>query len=334
MTPLRQHQVRFLLEQQQFKLAARLAETVSEAYRCAGNERGLSVALSDWGIACWRLDNNQQAAALLAEGLSLAEKLNDQRQIAYILHHLGNLSTTRGEMDKARPFLRQALTQYEASGDQRGLANVLSDFGSMVMWDGDVETAQSYYLRSVAIHKKLDNMPGAAFPAGNLGYLYLTLGEYEKAEKQINEVFRLAQRYGMKAVALWQNTNLGHLALAQGNYAAATHHYRQVLGSDAGEETIKEALLGAATVIAASSSPKKAASLLPAIQYVKNAFPPFEKELHENLVTALPAVLSEEEWRAAQAQGEAMTLDEAASWASVCLPRPENRAQLTRVSPA
>ena len=313
---LRVQQIRFLLEQQRFNETAQLAEKASQTCRQTGQEQELSAALADWGIACWRLNDYEQAAALLTESLALAEKQNDQRQMAYILHHLGNVTMTQGATNKTQHLLQRALALYEITGNQRGLANILNDFASLAMLNSDLEAAKTYYSRSVSLHKKLGNAPGLIMPAGNLGYLYLVSGDYEKAEEPFAEVTLLTQQYGLKAMYIWQCVNSGHLALMRENYAAAARHYQQALVSNTSNTTKREALLGMAAVIAAVDTPANAARLLPATQKTDSLLSPLEEKLRNNLLAALRAALSDNEWQAAMALGEAMTLNEAASWAN------------------
>src|SRR6266516_3524516 len=141
-----------------------------------------------------RMVNNSgdglRAQLIWEKTLALEERLfgRESPQAARSLRMLGNVTSFRGEYEKAEQLLQRALRNLEPAPPAYNLelGNVLRSLGWLYYSDlGDLNKAESYLLRAV---ETLERSSGAAaeeylaWPLSILGQLYFGLGDSAKAE--------------------------------------------------------------------------------------------------------------------------------------------------------
>ena len=100
-------------EQGQPKQAQALYEQALEMFRRIGDQRGISVVLSNLGNLLRQLRHFEQAQQVLGEALPIQRQLGKQRDFAYTLLNLGSLAIDQWHFEQAHPYLDEALAIFQ-----------------------------------------------------------------------------------------------------------------------------------------------------------------------------------------------------------------------------
>jgi serine/threonine protein kinase/tetratricopeptide (TPR) repeat protein len=179
-----------------------------------------------------------EAEGLLEESLALVRAINNEREIAFVLVHLG---ATKPNQPEAYGYWQESLKLAEQAGDQPLIAESLNWLSFAYYQQGELDTAVSHLERSLAIRRQLKDRHGLANGLTNLGLISIHHGRYERARTLLQEALQtqrgLNNWHGMAHVC----TNLSYIALNTGDYKAAEEwaqqalsHYREV-GDKKGE---------------------------------------------------------------------------------------------------
>ncbi|WP_406340333.1 AfsR/SARP family transcriptional regulator [Streptomyces sp. NBC_00648] len=202
--------------------ALRAAETT-------GDLRGQAHALTNLGVAHWRLADAGPAADHLVRALGLHRRTEDRKGQARTLSNLGNLHWRLGRLRDAARDHQQALTLYRETGDQVGQARTLTNLGNVCLRLGQYEEAADHQRQALSLHDLTGDRIGRARTLSHLGSALLRLGRHEEAadhQRQALVLFRLLGHHGGEAYAL---SGLGDIRLEQGAFGTAADHHRRAL---------------------------------------------------------------------------------------------------------
>jgi predicted ATPase/Tfp pilus assembly protein PilF len=167
-----------------------------------------------------------EAEGLLEESLALVRALDDEREIAFVLVHLG---ATNPNQPAAAGYWQESLRLAERVGDQPLIAEALNWLSFAYYQQGELDTAVSHLERSLAIRRQLKDRHGLANGLTNLGLISIHHGRYERARTLLQEALQtqrdLNNWHGMAHVC----TNLSYIALNTGDYKAAEEWAQQAL---------------------------------------------------------------------------------------------------------
>ncbi|WP_371656632.1 MULTISPECIES: tetratricopeptide repeat protein [unclassified Streptomyces] len=199
------------------------------AAEATGDLRGQAHALTNLGVAHWRLADAGPAADHLVRALGLHRRTEDRKGQARTLSNLGNLHWRLGRLRDAARDHQQALTLYRETGDQVGQARTLTNLGNVCLRLGQYEEAADHQRKALALHDLTGDRIGRARTLSHLGNALLRLGRYEEAadhQRQALALFRLLGHHGGEAYAL---SGLGDIRLEQGAFGTAADHHRRAL---------------------------------------------------------------------------------------------------------
>ncbi len=150
--------------------------------------------------AYWFVDP-KKAAGLAEESLSISEKINYPRGIAYSLYQLGTLKNVLSENDGGLELLEISFEKMVELGDSSGMYNVYGNMGNIYYVRGDYPKAMSHYqkLLEFAKHEQTPDRFGITY--NNIGMVYQSVGNYTEALSN----YMLALKYKKEAGQL---TNL------------------------------------------------------------------------------------------------------------------------------
>jgi predicted ATPase/class 3 adenylate cyclase len=224
----------------------------------------------------------ERETELVEESLKLSREAGNIRGMGLSLFILGGAWRPRGELERATQLLEEALTMFRETGDQALIASVLTHLGFTFLFRGDLERAKAASEEAAAMLRKQKHKAYLADALNTLGWVALLRGDSERAIALYAE--------GMQA-----QREIGAKVTAPGN------------------------LLGLACVAAARGEVERAARLFGASEALPEAMgtppEPGERALQEPYLAAAHTQLDETSWQEAWAQGRAMTLDEAISYA-------------------
>ncbi|MCI0440181.1 MAG: LuxR C-terminal-related transcriptional regulator, partial [Chloroflexi bacterium] len=194
----------------------------------------------------------------------------------------GGTAIELGYYDTARAYLVESLTLAHEAGDTFRIAHTLYLFGDLARCEQNYAEAQTAYESSVALLRELDASRDLTSPLQNLGHTCLHLGDVERAHTLFRESMAIHQA---------QQSRLG----------------------------MAECLIGFAAVAAVRGLPATGARLLAAAdtlgwRRVKSTWAVTRMEYEQYLALAR-ASLTEAEFQAEQAAGQALSLEQALAYA-------------------
>ncbi len=200
----------------------------------------------------------------------------------------GQMALTLGKYEAAHPLLDEALTMAREAGDTYRIAMVLNYQGDLARCEQNYDQAQAPYEESLALLRELGAERDLASVLHNLGHTYLQFGAVERAYNCFMESMKVHQ--------------------AQQNRAGMT-----------------ECLIGFAAIAVARGLPAVGTRLLAAIKVLASERAMSEwaatRIAYETTLALTQARLTEAEFRAEQATGQILSLEQAVKVA-LNLPRP------------
>ncbi|HET9223667.1 MAG TPA: LuxR C-terminal-related transcriptional regulator, partial [Roseiflexaceae bacterium] len=239
-------------------------------------------ALSAAGFLTFHLGDFEQATAYWEQSLALHQSLADSSGIGWQLMFLAYTAQQQGDYPRAVRLAEQNLTLQRQAEDAWGICGALFCFADAVYVQGDAVQAAIYLDEAVAIARELGNLWG-------LGRRLTRLGQVAQAQHDL-----------VRAKALIQE-----------GLAACR---------DAGDNWgITMALVGLAGVAAKLGEAARAARLLGAVETRRNTIGAVlwrvDRLEYEHNLAATRAALTEGQFAAAWAQGQAMSLEDAITYA-------------------
>jgi predicted ATPase/class 3 adenylate cyclase len=280
--------------------------------------------LEGLGWLTYRRGDTDRAEATAEEGLQLsAEARLGGVVTANFLHVLGWIAEVRGHHERAKVLLEESLRLTREADDKLGIASSLLELGSTLSEMGDLERAKELHEEGIVLTRELSYTPILARLLLSVGYVSLLEGDYERGAALNEEAAALLRERGYKGGSLeLVLDNLGWAALLQGDPERARSYYREslMLCKELGNKMVaSESLEGLACISAAERASDRAAWLFGAAEALSEAVGsqhnPEEDAWREPYVAAARSRLGGEGWEAALAQGRAMTLEEAISYA-------------------
>jgi predicted ATPase/Tfp pilus assembly protein PilF len=302
--------------------ARSLFEESLAIFRELGDEHGIANSLRNLGNVASCQGDYAAARALYEESLLIDRRLGDRRGIAYSLGNLGIVAMKEGDYAAARTLYEESLAIARQLGDRRVIATTLHYLGNVADNQSDYAVAQALYKESLTIKRELGDRLGIALSLNNLGNVSWSQGDDAAARTLYEESLAIFRELGNKHGVAASLGNLGNVAERQGDYSAAWALHRESLKIQC--ELVKrlgiaESLEGLAQVAGARGQPEQAARLFGAADALREAIgaplPPNEHVEYGGRLAAVREALGEAEFTAAWAEGQAMSMEEAISFA-------------------
>jgi predicted ATPase/DNA-binding XRE family transcriptional regulator len=306
-------------EQGDYGRALVLAEECASLAEQLGEQQLQARALNLRGNVAKFQGDFAQAAQHYEAGLVLFRALHEDASVAMMLNNLGTMALERGAYARARALLEESLALKRSQGDQRGIAVALLNLGDIARNEGQLVEAQTRARESMVLFERLMDEKGLALALNNLGEAAFLQGDYQQASKYIEESLahseRMADEWAM-AVALH---NKGRLAWVRGEQLEAERCYReswQVYLRQASQLGMVECLEGL-IVLYATTNPEQGARLYGLTTAWRarmvTPLPPVDAPPLEQAAARLRAMLGEERFAQALAEGQAASLEGALS---------------------
>lgn len=131
--------------------------------------------------------NFQEGQKLLAQGLEIAKKDNDQKGIADILQAMGTVQTSIGKYDKALSLYQQVLSIRNKLHDIIGIAGTYHQIGILMDLQGDEDSALNSFDKSLEIATTIRDQSQLAH---SLYHVAIILRKREAFEKALEILYR------------------------------------------------------------------------------------------------------------------------------------------------
>jgi len=161
--------------------AAGCFESAERALRKPLDTTEAVLIYSGLGMVHCRRGRLDEAVALAARALKMAEESGQRRGLAQASNNLGIIHARSGAWEDAIACHERAQAIWEELGDDYGLAASLNNTGLALHGGGRAGEAQSAFERSLALFEKIGNRHGQACAYDNLGQVYIDRGDEELA---------------------------------------------------------------------------------------------------------------------------------------------------------
>jgi non-specific serine/threonine protein kinase len=149
-------------------------------------------ALKNDGILAWLAHDYPAGIASAAAAVELARALEADSLRVLALRALALNAEALGDSVRAREALEEALTLARAIDDQRGLAYVLECLGAMAVNDGNQTTAREWLTEGLSVARAASVNSEAATIVRHLGWCALLDGDVGEAQDHFREALVLS----------------------------------------------------------------------------------------------------------------------------------------------
>ncbi len=313
-----------IVEERQGESRYRLLETIREYAREKLAEAGEVEMVRNRHL--WWLSHGHYHEALerFRQMLSQPGALKRTLARANALIAAGFIYWALGNEAVARPLLEEALAIGRELGDELSIARALLYLGAVAYSQGDHTAARSLIETGLMAWRKLGSAGkhGVAWSLAKLGDSALYQRDYERARKLCQESVALLEEFGDKNLLAYPLRRLGQVALHQRDYGEAVARFKKslTLKLDVGhKQGVAPCLAGFAGIATVRGQPIQAARLLGTVEAILNAIAiplwPVDRIEYEHYITVTRAQLDEATFMAAWAEGQALTLEQAVSYA-------------------
>ncbi len=225
----------------------------------------------------------------------------------------------------ARPILEQAAAMLESLGRERELSWALQNLGSLMCHNAaEYDAGRRLLERSVALKRRSAPAWDLAIVITNLGEAARTQGHFGAAISAYEEAVSLTEsEIGLGEAKVWPLHNLGLVLLRTGAVARSRDLLTQALGVAHAyrlRDGVASSVAGLAGVAAADGDGVRAARLFGASDALRTTWSlspwePVDRRDHDHNQAIARALLAEDTWAAAHAEGLSLDPEQAVAYA-------------------
>jgi len=237
------------------------------------------------GMGALATDDINQAQILAEKSLELYQSSGNKFGVAEVqVNLLAIIALRSGELETARHLAELNLTIRKEMGDKDGEVFELNHGGLVAVGQGDYDRAQKLFRACIEASREIRNDHMLGYALGNLGIVYLFKGEMDLAREYFLQAAKLAQE---KWNPIHKANSIYWLAM----YSFEQKQFRKLI--------LLNSFLGS----------EKSHNIY--LLY----WPPIIQTTFQRNIAAARAELSEESFHGAEAEGKAMTLEQAFAYA-------------------
>jgi len=206
-------------------------------------------------------------------------------------------------------------------GDRAGMAAALMGMANLSLEKGDTGEAFSTYEECLAISREIGSNPGIAGALNNISMVEIIRGNYDRAEQLMSEGLEVIRQVEDKERIATMTDGLGRILLRKGELerAASTINSSLMMVTEMQDSwATAYSLEGLAEVACAQGKSNRAAQLLGAAEvYYKNMrarLDYLDIETYDRCVATARALLGDQAYEAAFAEGYSKTAEQAAAF--------------------
>jgi len=318
-------------------LQGRLNEARAQFEEALGIGRSLeephvvAAALTNLGWVAHAAGDLATASAFYEEALSVRRDLADGHGTAMVMANLGDLALQQGDLGRADALHREGVELRRKVGDRSGVADSLTSLGRVALARGDRATSRRLHSEALTARRRLGDRPGMPASLSALAELARLDGDLAAAAALLEESLTVATDLDDRHCITLSLLHLARLARDQGDatradalYRRATPSARRTGGGDGDRDsneipaTASTAtwLEGLGAIAVADGRHERAGHLLGAADALRQAIgtplPAHEAADRNDSVAGCSAGLGQRRFRAAYAEGRAMSLVDAA----------------------
>lgn len=193
--------------------------------RQLGNMRYLGLSLHGIGAVARAQGNFSRSRESFAESLPLFQTLGNAEDVAWTLEHLGATALDQGEFEQAASYLEQGLAIFRRLNQQWPCAEALTFLGHASLQQTDYTLARKYYQQARAVYQELDDYPNVATLNLCIGMSLHRQGEHKQAVSFYKENLALLHELKSYWGLVWGIECVAEFARHSGQNEAAARLY-------------------------------------------------------------------------------------------------------------
>ena len=283
-------------------------------------------ALAAAGNLAERQGDYDRSVELCEEGLELLRQTEEGGEgklyLLIVLIALANAVGSRGDSEGARELYEEGLALSQEEGQEWFTCLFLHNLALVSSSQGDHERAIELLEQSVAIARRLGDQYLTSYYLMNLGNEYLSTGDHDGAATLLEESLASFRVLGARGEVAWSLGSLGWAALFRKDFEQAETLFQESLALNRELERKPDSascLEDLACVASARGEATRAAQLWGAAEALHQAtgYPqdPISHAEMEPYLASARSQIHETVWAKAWEEGQAMTLEEAISYA-------------------
>jgi protein O-GlcNAc transferase len=143
--------------------------------------------------------------------------------------NLGNIYSSRGELQLARDNYEKSLSMANHSGNRKIDIHQLNNLGTILMKQGELQQAKNIFTEALHKAEELKYVFATSNIYGNLGQVYEMWDEYEQSMTYYRKSIEINEKFGHRLGVSNQLGNIGLLLQVQGNNIEALEYFRRAL---------------------------------------------------------------------------------------------------------
>lgn len=169
--------------QQDDQEAARLCEQALSLYRELGHRPGIAEAQVWLSVTYRNRGDLEEARPLVEDTLSLYQELGDESGVAEALRNLSIIARREGETGRAIALAEESLARFEKLGDERHIARGRTQLALAVLQHGDAPRAKVLFSEALQGHSRVRDSWFMANALVGLATAYAAEGQEEQAAR-------------------------------------------------------------------------------------------------------------------------------------------------------
>ena len=161
-----------------------------DLYRELGDQRGMSQTLNGLAHIAKIEGNPTEARQYYSQGLRLARAADDRLTTALLLISLANLTLDSGELDAAEAAYAESIVHLRAAANTSYLLYALNGLGEVARYRRNFATANTHYREGLQMARTLGLKDMEAQFLGHLGHTAIECQEYTEAARFLSEALR------------------------------------------------------------------------------------------------------------------------------------------------
>lgn len=306
-------------------------------FRELDDQRGIAASLTHLAHSGWRHPDYPTERSLHEASLAIYRSLGDTWGIAISLIFMANHLVSLSETNRVE-LAREGLALFLELGSIEGIVFARYVLVKAALLAGDYVSATVLTEETVALLPELEDQHDVIWTQLQQGDLALALGDVNRARAVYDRTQALARTAGLTGAVAWSLKRLGEVALVEGNYARAREQIEQSLllfeglddqlGLTEGLRSLAEVACGQAQRGHDQRLSAWATRLFGAADALHSAggfqMPVYQQIQYERAVSATRARLDAGQFAALWAEGQAMPMQEALTYARTEQPVPRD----------
>jgi predicted ATPase len=312
-----------LWELGEYQAARKQLEEAVDYIRHAQHMGALARALNNLGLVCMYQGDTEAARAYFDECLAINKQMGMTIGASTALFNLGVMAYDSTDYTRARTLFQEAMQLDQDLGNRTAIADILTYLADIAVDQGDFTAALQDYDKARRLYMELGTIGDTAYVSAHQAELAFYTQEYAEARRLNQEALALFREAGNQRMIAFALRHQGRLACREGDLATAATLCAEALtihrtmGYKAG--IVGSLDKGYIELALAVGKPDVATRLLGAVAAARKSLSiprsPIETRQMEPFITSMREQLKGAAYTAAFAEGEAMTVEEAAAYA-------------------